>query len=117
MKAYRVYYDKVDKKWKYENFLSEVGHTTDFECWNATLLGAQKVCNHYNENFVNDFVEGSEEMFLMYSDKQYTICTCKDCKEDYMLPFSEFLWFYERGLSIPKRCSKCRSKRRRGVEA
>ena len=105
MKAYRIYYDKANKKWKYETFLSEVGHTTDFECWNATISGAESTCMHYNKDFVADAIN-------MYSYKHYTICTCKDCKKDYILTNDEYFWFSDRGFSIPKRCPECRSRRR-----
>lgn len=105
MQAYRVFYDKNDNKWKYENFLTEVGHTTDFQHWNGTLLGAESACIHYN----NDFVENAEDM---YSNNHYTICTCKDCEADYILTSDEYFWFLDRGLSVPKRCPKCRSRRR-----
>ena len=104
MKAYRVYYDKADKKWKYENFLSEVGDTTDFQYWNTTLSGAEAICIRNNKDFVEDIKD-------MSSDDHYTICTCKDCKEDYILTSGEYAWFSNSGLNIPKRCPKCRCKR------
>ena len=103
MKAYRVYYDQVDKKWKYENFLSEVGQTTDFEHWNATLLGAESACIHYNKDFVADAKD-------MFSSNHYTICTCKECRKDYIMTCDEYFWFLDRNLNVPKRCFKCRKK-------
>ena len=101
MKGYRVYYDKSDKQWKYEDFLSEVGHTTDFENWNNTLLSAINACIRYNRNFVEDSKD-------MTSNNQYTICTCKGCKEDYILTYNEYFWFLDKELIIPKICPKCR---------
>lgn len=105
MKAYRIYYDKINKQWKFDNFLSEVGQTTDFERWNTTISIAEKVCMDYNRDFVADIKD-------MYSSDHYTICTCKDCKEDYILTCDEYYWFFGRGLNIPKRCPKCRNRRR-----
>ena len=103
MKAYRVYYDKADKKWKCDNFLSEVGNDTDFEFWNASLSGAESDCIHYN----NDFIVDAKDMI---SDHHYTICTCKDCRQNYIMTCNEYFWFRDKGLTIPKRCPKCRKR-------
>ena len=104
MKAYKVYYDYNDKTWKYDKFLSEVCQTSDFEHWNATLLDAESACIHHNENLVIN----AENMSLR---SHYTICTCKECKKDYILTYDEYSWFLDRNLNAPKRCPKCRKRK------
>lgn len=41
--------------------------------------------------------------------------TCVDCKEEFIFTEGEQDYFRDRGLAIPKRCDKCRLKRRSGL--
>lgn len=40
---------------------------------------------------------------------------CIDCKEDFIFTEGEQDYYRDRGLAIPKRCEKCRLKRRSGL--
>ena len=43
--------------------------------------------------------------------------TCKDCGETFELTDSEERFFTDRGLFIPKRCTKCLKKKREAKQA
>lgn len=40
---------------------------------------------------------------------------CKDCGEDFYMQHNEVMFYQDKQLSLPKRCKKCREKRRGGV--
>lgn len=46
------------------------------------------------------------------SDGYWKIVKCKDCGKYFVRTFSEEVWFIEHTLNRPKRCPKCRTKRR-----
>ena len=37
---------------------------------------------------------------------------CQDCGTDFVLESREQLWYFRRGLAMPKRCPECRQRRR-----
>ena len=44
------------------------------------------------------------------------VLKCKDCKEQFTFSFGELAWYKEKGLSVPKRCVKCRQKKKQERE-
>lgn len=40
------------------------------------------------------------------------VVTCKDCGEQFTLSKDDRNWYERRGYKLPKRCQKCRAKRR-----
>ena len=42
--------------------------------------------------------------------------TCKDCGKPFYMTFSEVEFFKNKELHVPKRCKKCRDKRKNGVK-
>jgi Zn finger protein HypA/HybF involved in hydrogenase expression len=40
------------------------------------------------------------------------ILKCQDCGTDFLLQSSEQLFYFKRGLAMPKRCPECRQRRR-----
>jgi hypothetical protein len=40
------------------------------------------------------------------------ILTCINCGTDFVLEADEQLFYFKRGLSMPKRCSECRQRRK-----
>ena len=42
--------------------------------------------------------------------------TCKDCGETFYMTFNEVEFFKNKELHVPKRCKKCRDKRKNGVK-
>lgn len=41
--------------------------------------------------------------------------TCEDCGEDFTFATGEQIFFWDKGLSEPKRCKPCRMQRRRSI--
>jgi len=41
---------------------------------------------------------------------------CKECNEEFTLADGDIEFFKSKGLELPKRCKKCRDKRRRDRE-
>ena len=46
-----------------------------------------------------------------------TTYKCKDCQSDFVFTEGEQSYYRDRGLAIPKRCGKCRLKRRQGRQS
>ena len=44
---------------------------------------------------------------------EFSLLKCKDCERYFLLPRTEKEWFTSRNLVIPKRCPKCRNKRKK----
>ena len=42
------------------------------------------------------------------------ILKCQDCGSDFLLQSREQLFYFKRGLAMPKRCAECRQHRRNG---
>ena len=95
MQGYKIYYDKKEKVFKYEDTKSEVQSTADDSatCWNAELETTIQAVEDYNSRL--------DEVFV-----------CKECKEPFILTHGEQNWYTERGLHIPLRCHACRKKKR-----
>ena len=49
------------------------------------------------------------------SIQQNTLLRCCDCGEQYTLGVGEAAWYREHGMSWPKRCSRCRRRRKQGL--
>jgi len=43
------------------------------------------------------------------------IFTCADCGEEFTFTIGEQVFFWDKGLSEPKRCKKCRMIRKRSI--
>ena len=40
------------------------------------------------------------------------VLKCQDCGSDFLLQSREQLFYFKRGLAMPKRCAECRQRRR-----
>lgn len=100
MLGYKVYYDKAEKKFKYETEKSEVQSTDqdDTFWWSADTDSASYDCDYHNNRL--------DEVLV-----------CKDCGAAYFLTRDEKDWFNSRGLVAPKRCCRCRRARKTGGAA
>lgn len=58
-------------------------------------------------------IEWVEELNKDIESGEQSLLKCKDCNRYFLLPRGENEWFKSRGLIIPKRCPKCRSKRKK----
>jgi len=95
MQGYKIYYDKEEKIFKYEDTKSEVKSLApdSTTCWNAELKTTIQAVESYNSRL--------DEVFI-----------CKDCGESFFLTHDEQAWYTERNLHIPVRCHACRKKRK-----
>ena len=76
---------------------------TDGAC--LYLVPNQKECHQLYE----DVPDPEEEYTNIYGG---TYRTCKSCGEIFYIRKQEKDWFFDRGLSLPKRCIKCRIARK-----
>ncbi len=87
--------------------------TDEYHGWECTITGGacaflypnQKKCHQLYE----DVPDPEEEYTDIYGG---TYRICKSCGERFYLRKQEKDWFFDRGLSLPKRCIKCRKARR-----
>lgn len=93
MKGHRCYFDENEKRFKVEFSQSEAGGYSDEEYWNTDLNNALISVENNNKQ-------------LQYFHK------CPDCNHYFWLLPQEMDWFTNRKLSMPKRCPKCRKKRK-----
>jgi len=45
-------------------------------------------------------------------DRAFNPIKCRDCGENFLIPYGEINFFWRNDLFIPKRCPECREKRR-----
>lgn len=69
----------------------------------------QYICNSYNNNLVTD------DDFQIKPSSIKPI-KCKDCGEYFILTGTKMLWYMYNKYSTPKRCNKCREKRRNNIK-
>ena len=107
--GYKRYYDVSKKKFIADDFETEIGdYTQDFiEDWFATPSAAEESAYGMNRDLVS--IEGLRK--TTDTDK-FAVCVCKECHKPFGLVLTEYWWFTDRGLSVPKRCLCCRKKRK-----
>ena len=104
---YKYYYDEKTKKIDFVQFNdSDSIPETNF----ILDLYEDESKIYYDYEYVTDYLE---HMNKHISDGYWKIRKCKDCGKYFVLPFDEEMWFTEHMLDRPKRCPKCRAKRRR----
>lgn len=105
MVGYKIYFD--GNEFVMENRMSTVESTPGDSTvsWNAgykTGLDAVKSLNNHLKSNIGKL--------RMLDD--FVVTKCKDCGEYFILSKSEVYWFTDRGFSIPRRCLRCRDKRK-----
>lgn len=93
MKGHRCYFDENEKQFKVEFAQTEAKGYSDEEYWNADLNNALRSVEKDNKN-------------LNYFHK------CIDCGHYFWLLSEEMEWFTNRNLAMPKRCPKCRRRKK-----
>jgi hypothetical protein len=58
-------------------------------------------------------LESVERLNKEIESGELSLLKCKDCERYFLLPRTEKEWFTSRGLITPKRCPKCRGKRKK----
>ena len=103
MTAYKVFYDKESKKFKYdaapreyereEELLPDYEDETTYWC-RSGLDGVENFVYLYNHLFLKN------------------IHICKDCQNPFWITDDKRHWYEERGLAVPARCMRCIDKRK-----
>lgn len=108
MKAYKNYVN--EETMKIDTIEFDVDNEFDFSHDPVTNF-----CDSDNGHNVSrdTNMEYIEELNKEIESGEHSLLKCKDCERYFLLPRSEKEWFSSRGLIVPKRCPKCRSKRKK----
>ena len=108
MKAYKWCYNEETKKLDYVEFF--VKNKYDFSNDPVTNLtdadNGHTVCEM---SFFSSLDAGNKKL----ESGIWKVFKCKDCGRYFIIDSDEEQWFQDRDLSLPKRCVKCRAKRRK----
>lgn len=105
---------------KLGNALSQ-GHTSDDINWGKINKYLTENVDEYDYNCV-DLIKCPDDLFNTRANCIAASCglgawqkhTCKDCGETFYMTYSEVEFFRNKELHVPKRCKKCRDKRKNG---
>ena len=111
MLGYRCYYDSKSDKYRYENKQTLASSPTDLEWWNAELNLAKQSVNAHNNSLRHTELELAKDM----NKDSHIILKCKDCGKLFVIYQSEYDWYKDRQLDLPKRCDTCRRLRKKNV--
>ncbi len=98
MLGYKVYYDKDQLKFVYNETVSEV-YAVGYDSptmWFYTLSNAKNFCDSNNDH-----------------TGDYSVKICKDCGAAFLYSIYDDKWLHERGLKPYSRCYKCRKIRKK----
>lgn len=88
----------------------------EFDIDNPFDFSHDPVTNLYDSDnshsLEKEIITYAESLNAKIDRGDYSLMKCKDCNRYFLLPKSEKEWFEERSLAVPKRCPRCRSKRR-----
>lgn len=84
--------------WNIHNIFGQTGSSID----NTLSLNqrANKIYIYADSN-INNAIEAIDSL-------NEDIVKCKECGKYFLIQYNERLWYTQRGLSIPKRCPRCR---------
>lgn len=107
MKAYREIWDEENNRFDYIAF--EIKHEFDFDSAPETnLYDSENVYKLEEKYMIKGVMKDNERL----RSGEYKVIKCKDCGKYFILTLDEKIWFEDRGLSAPRRCQRCRGKRR-----
>ena len=108
MKAYKSYVN--EEKMKIESIEFDIDNEFDFSHDPVTNF-----CESDNGHSISkaNNAEWNEEVNKEIESGEFSLLKCKDCNRYFLLPRTEREWFISRGLTVPKRCTKCRKKKKR----
>ena len=107
MKAYKLFYN--DELCRFDLYEFEVKGEFDFSHDPKTNLYGEDFTHNCNKESV---YEELHKLNKELEDGELEVARCKDCEMYFIIPADEKQWFEDRNLQIPKRCPKCRARRK-----
>lgn len=107
MKAYKLFYN--DELYRFDLYEFEVKGEYDFSHDPKTNLYGE---DHIHSCDKESACEGLQKLNKQLEDGELEVAQCKDCEIYFIIPAKEKQWFADRDLQTPKRCPKCRARRK-----
>lgn len=108
MKAYKCYVN--EETMKIDTIEFNVANKFDFSHDPVTNLCDEDDGHSISKHNSMEYVE---ELNKEIDSGEHSLLKCKECERYFLLPRTEKEWFTSRGLIVPKRCPKCRKKRKK----
>ena len=111
---YVIIYNEATKKWEINEYFSSVEALE--ETIDNAISGYLFESTAFGKNIIDDNIRrynSSIATINLYNYPTTTTIKCKDCGQYFVIGQEEADWFQLRSFEIPKRCSNCRSIRKR----